>query len=166
MNDPVDPAPAPTHLQGRFERMQRFQTEPYAEIVGEGSLTLADDGLHLSAEWEPTTRRVLVVLLALTLGVTAVVALCLALDWSNFLPFGVVLAAVPAIGLPWVLIRRRPYARVIPWEEVARPGISNDQIIFEVKKPNAGAVRFSMVGYGLAELRPLAQEIKRRSRAR
>lgn len=164
MIEDVVAGPRVTRVEGRFEPQRRFQSELHAEIVGPGSLTVTDEGLHVVAEWDPALRRFFSALL----GGTLAVGLGVALDaWTGRWWLGLV-AGVAAVAATWVVVRRtgsrRPYERVVPWAEVSRPGVSEDALVFDVKRPRAGVVRFTVPGWGLVELRPLAQELKRRAR--
>jgi hypothetical protein len=166
MERPPDEAARATHLNGRFELRAWPDVEPTAGIVGEGSLTLTDDGVHVSAHWDPSSRRVIVGLLG-ALGVTAligVLAVCAPPGWATALALGEVVGLVGSVALAARVGRRRPYARLIPWSEVSRAGLSQGQIVFEVQAPQRGVVRFSVPGWGMSELKPYAQEIARASR--
>lgn len=164
MSEDVVAGPRVTRVEGRFEPHRRYQSEAHAEIVGPGSLAVTDEGLHVVAEWNPVLRRFFSALLGGSLAVGLDVALT---AWTGRWWLGL-LAGAAAIAATWVVVRRtayrRPYERVVPWAEVSRPGVSEDALVFEVKRPQRGVVRFTVPGWGLVELRPLAQEIKRRAR--
>lgn len=138
--------------------------EPHAELVGPGSLTPTDDGLRVTARWHPRSRRMAFVLLGVVLACLAAAMLLVAAPGAGGAAMGAVAlgAFVPTVALSRWHYADRPIDVVMPWSEVARPGVSEDALVFEVRKPTTGTVRFTMPGKGLRELRAYAKALQER----
>jgi hypothetical protein len=149
-------------LHGEFVR-QNTWGEPSATLFGEGSITATDEGLHLVAMHNQAKRRVRIVLLTLVavcVGGGAVCAYFGAVPGVlTMLACGV--AAVVAVRLWCQPVR---FDQVVPWSEVDRPGVSDSMLVFGLKNPYPGIARFRVPGWGLKELRPVAQTLTRRGR--
>lgn len=149
-------------IRGQFLGEASFG-EPSATLFGPGTLEVTDAGLHLVAQHSQFTRRAWTIVGALTVatmgGATLGATVGAMAGWGF-----VALCAVASV-LAW---RRwcgaALYDRVVPWSEVERAGVSDGALAFGVQTPRRGVVRFRVPGYGLKELRPIAQELTRRGR--
>jgi len=147
-------------IAGNFAGADPWAGDPHSELVGAGSLEVTASGLRVRARWRPARRRGWALL-----GVVSAMGVGGALAASaGPVALGVALLAPVAAGAAawrrWC--REVPYERVIPWEEVGAPSVSDGAVVFSVFEPRRGLARFRVPGYGIKELRPVAQAIKAR----
>lgn len=150
-------------LSGTFDRSFWIHEQPLLDLVGPGTLTVTDDGLQISATFSPLRRRQRLYLLSLLAFVLAASVLAgLGAPAAAVVPVLLLVAAGgPALAVRST--RSRPFAQLIPWGQLRRPGISDGALCFEVHGPIKGLARFRVPGAGLRELQPIARELVRRS---
>jgi hypothetical protein len=149
-------------IRGRFLGEVAFG-EPSATLFGPGTLEVTDAGLHLVAQHTQFARRAWTIVASLTVATMGGVGLGAAVGAASAWGF-VALCAAAAVLVWRRWCRAAPYDRVVPWSEVERAGVSDGALMFGLQSPRRGAARFQVPGYGLRELRPLAQELTRRGR--
>lgn len=144
---------ATTPWRGGSRRPRAVLThERPTELEGPGTLEPTDEGLRVVATWRPRSQRLATTLLGGLLGFVSLTVGLMA-EGSNTRWVGVSLAAALTLGgvaLGRWLFRDRAVDLRMPWSEVVRPGVSEDALSFEVRKPSAGTVRFAMPGRGSA----------------
>jgi hypothetical protein len=149
-------------IAGEFAGADPWAGEAHSELVGVGSLEFQPSGLCVRTQWRPARRRawtILGVISAIGVGSAfAASAGTVALGVAFFAP----VAAGVVVWRRWC--REIPYERVIPWEEVGGPSVSDGAVVFSVSEPRRGLARFRVAGYGFKELRLFAQAIKARGR--
>lgn len=158
-------AEAPTEpavLRGEFVRQNNWG-EPSATLFGEGSIAASEEGLHIVARHNQSKRRVRIVMLTIFCVCIGGGAVCAGV---GALPGVLTMLACVAAAVVAVRLWCQPVAfdRVVPWSEVDRPGVSDSMLVFGLRDPYPGIARFRVPGWGLKELRPVAQTLTRRGR--